>query len=161
MKKIEYKKEKINFKKPVFEIYITMDSNDGDYISNKIEVTKEKFENELFLLVLCFINESDYYIIEDETFDWLVDYLSGNELLISCEDGYCHSYQSIEITYFETNGEIINIKLPSLNDIFDSKEEMIEYINKLYSEAENIYDDFDVEDDEDDEDDDYFESEND
>ena len=49
MKKIEYKKEKINFKKPVFEIYITMDSNDGDYISNKIEVTKEKFEISVML----------------------------------------------------------------------------------------------------------------
>ena len=46
-------------------------------------------------------------------------------------DNYCHSINNIEITYFDNKGKEFEVKLPHIDDYFDTKEELIEYLENL------------------------------
>lgn len=133
-KNFELKKKEIKTNKPYYELYITMDYCDGDYISKKIKVDKKKFEDdELYLLVLAYIDNSKYgsHIDEDKNFNWINEYLGDNDLMLYGEFDQCHSYEGLEIKLYE-GGNVYCVELPSIKDIFDSEEEMIEYMNNLY-----------------------------
>ena len=135
----------------LYTVYVTCDANDGDYMENTIKVNKSSFENdELFLLVLSYVSKysgkfSDgkgwnsrcygHHVDENKDFPWLSNYLSGNGILIYAGmcDMMCHSVSGIDIVYYDNNGIANKVKLPDVDDLFESKEEFVSYLNKLCS----------------------------
>lgn len=137
----------------VYVVNIECDANDGDYMRDSLEFNKSSFErDELLLLVLSYVSkhigkfsegewDSCYgqYIKENQDFPWLFKYLAKNKILIfagMCDD-FCHSVSSINIVYYDKEGIANKVHLPDVDDLFESKEEFINYLNKLYS---NYYD---------------------
>ena len=107
-----------------------------------LEFDKNSFEeDELLLLVLSYVSKYSGKFSDgkgwsgghhvDEDFPWLSDYLSENDILIFA--GICHSVSGIDIVYYDDNGIANKVKLPDVDDLFESKEEFVNYLNKLYS----------------------------
>ena len=135
----------------LYSVHVTCDANDGDYMENTIKVNKSSFEDdELFLLVLSYVSKysgkfSDgkgwnsrcygHHVDENKDFPWLSDYLSENSILIYAGmcDMMCHSVSDIDIVYYDNNGIANKVELPDVDDLFESKEEFVDYLNKLYS----------------------------
>ena len=44
---------------------------------------------------------------------------------------YYHSINNIEIIYFNNEGKEFEVKLPNIDNYFDTKEELIEYLENL------------------------------
>lgn len=144
-------KEKNPEIKTCYEIYVECDANDADYMSNTI-VKEDIFEDELFFLVLCYLNTQDafgYYKYPgnnnvfglylghggDRFLDWLDEYCEDNDLLVfagMCDD-MCHSITSLEIKHY-VQGIEYEVELPSIDKIFDSIDEMVDYMSKLYEQ---------------------------
>lgn len=136
------------------ELYIVCvecDTNDGDHLRDTIELDKNSFEgDELLLLVLSYVSKysskfsegkswnTSYYghhVNDNKDFPWLSDYLSENDILIFTEmcDMMCHSVSNIDIMYYDDDGIANRVKLPDIDDLFESKEEFVNYLNNLYS----------------------------
>lgn len=116
-----------------------------------IKVNKSSFEDdELFLLVLSYVSKyygkfSDrkgqnrgsygYHVDENKDFPWLSKYLSVKDILIYAGmcDMMCHSVSYIDIVYYDNNRIANKVKLPDVDDLFESKEEFVSYLNKLCS----------------------------
>lgn len=136
-----------------YEIYVSCDANDGDYIDNKFYID-DLFNDELFFLVLCYLctekafgypnnknnktrnvfgNHIGGYSIGDNFFDWIEDYCIEKDLLVFAGmcDCFCHSIDYIEITHYTQNAKY-SVELPSIDKIFDTEQEMVDYMNKLY-----------------------------
>ena len=135
----------------LYIVYVECDANDGDYMRDTIEFDKSSFEeDELLLLVLSYVSkysgkfsggswEGGYYgyrVDENEDFPWLSDYLSENNILIFAGmcDMMCHSVSSIDIKYYDDNGMANRVKLPDVDNLFESRKEFVNYLNKLYEE---------------------------
>lgn len=136
----------------LYIVYVECDANDGDYMRDILKVSKSDFEeDELFLLALSYVSKSSgrftekWYasygqnVQDNMDFPWLRDYLLENNILIvdgMC-DMPCHSVSSIDIIYYDDNGIANKVKLPDVDDLFESKEEFVNYLNKLYSDYDN------------------------
>lgn len=48
-------------------------------------------------------------------------------------DTMCHSVGGIDIVYYDNDGIANKVKLPDVDNLFESKEEFVNYLNKLYS----------------------------
>lgn len=139
----------------LYIVYVKCDANDGDYMRDTLIFNKNSFEeDELLLLVLSYVSKYSgrfsegkdwdgghygYYVNENENFPWLRDYLLENNILIvdgMC-DMPCHSVSSIDIIYYDDNGIANKVKLPDVDDLFENKEEFVNYLNKLYSDYDN------------------------
>lgn len=138
-----------------YRVYVKCDANDADYMRDTLVFNKNSFEeDELLLLVLSYVSKysgkfsegkdwnGGYYghhVNENEDFPWLRDYLLENGILIfdgMC-DMPCHSVSSIDIIYYDDNEIANKVKLPDVDDLFESKEEFVNYLNKLYSDYDN------------------------
>lgn len=121
----------------------------GDYMRDTLEFDKSSFEeDELLLLVLSYVSKysgkfsegkswnDGHHVDENEDFPWLRDYLSENDILIFAGmcDTLCHSVSGIDIVYYDDNGIANKVKLPDVDDLFERKEEFVDYLNKLYKE---------------------------
>lgn len=136
------------------ELYIVnveCDANDGDYMKDTLEFDKSSFEeDELLLLVLSYVSKYSgkfseekswkygyygRYVDDNIDFPWLSDYLSENDILIFAGmfGRLCHSVSGIDIVYYDDNGMANKVELPDVDDLFESKEEFVNYLNKLYS----------------------------
>lgn len=136
----------------LYIVYVECDANDGDYMRDTLEFDKASFEeDELLLLVLSYISkysgrfsEGDswnspnygHYVEENDDFPWLGEYLSDNDILIYAGmcDMPCHSISNIDIVYYDSNGIANKVSLPDVDNLFESKEEFVDYLNKLYKE---------------------------
>ena len=141
---------------PLFQItenytqYMECDANDGDYMRDTLEFDKSSFEeDELLLLVLSYVSKNggrfsegwdnpNYgcYVSENDDFPWLGEYLSDNDILIYAGmcDMLCHSISNVDIVYYDDNGIANKVELPDVDNLFESKEEFVNYLNKLYEE---------------------------
>lgn len=135
----------------LYTVYVECDANDGDYMRGTLEFDKASFEeDELLLLVLSYVSkyrgkfsEGDVWdnpnyglhVEENDDFPWLGEYLSENGILIFAGmcDMPCHSVSGIDIVYYDDNGIANKVKLPDVDDLFESKGEFVNYLNKLYS----------------------------
>lgn len=138
--------------KELYLIHVECDANDGDYMRDTLEYDKESFEeDELLLLVLSYVGKYSgkfseekgwrhgyygHHVSENEDFPWLEEYLQDNYILIYAGmcDMPCHSVSSIDITYYDDNGIANKVELPDVDNLFESKEEFVNYLNKLYEE---------------------------
>lgn len=134
----------------LYIVYVECDANDGDYMRDTIEFDKSSFEgDELLLLVLSYVSKYSgkfsegkgwnngcygHHVDDNKDFPWLSDYLSENDILLFAGmcDMMCHSVSSIDIIYYDNNGIANKVKLPDVDDLFESKEEFVDYLNKLY-----------------------------
>lgn len=136
----------------VYCVDVECDANDGDYMNSGVFYGREEFRgNELLMLVLSyvsvytgrFIDESEdswrngyygHYVAENEDFPWLDTYLSEENLLCFAGmiDAPCHSISNVEITYYDSSGSTSLVELPSVDDLFEDKEEFVQYLNELY-----------------------------
>lgn len=141
----------ISNNRELYIVYVECDANDGDYMRDTLEFDKNSFEeDELLLLVLSYVSKYSgkfseekgwdnghygHYVDENEDFPWLSDYLSENDILIFAGmcDMPCHSVSGIDIVYYDDNGIANKVKLPDVDDLFESKGEFVDYLNKLYS----------------------------
>lgn len=135
-------------KSSTYEVVIECDANDGDYITDSFTMKKDDYENDILLqLVIAYVSssgkkfreniwEASYgnHIWENKDLPWLKNYVSDKNLLIYCGaiDDRCHSIVDIEVSYFDENGIEYNVELPDLDTYFDTKKEMIDYLNNLY-----------------------------
>lgn len=136
----------------VYVVNIKCDANDGDYMRDSLKFDKTSFEkDELLLLVLSYVSKRSgkfsegerpyyssyygYYVMENLDFPWLFEYLSKNNILIFAGmcDYFCHSISSINIIYYDEEGVANKVELPDVDDLFENKEEFINYLNNLYS----------------------------
>lgn len=131
----------------LYIVYVECDANDGDYMKDTIEFDKSSFEEDkLLLLVLSYVSKYSGKFSEgkswndgrhvDEDFPWLGEYLSDNDILIYAGmcDTPCHSISNIDIVYYDSNGIANKVSLPDVDNLFESKEEFVDYLNKLYKE---------------------------
>lgn len=134
----------------LYIVYVECDANDGDYMRDTLEFDKSSFEeDELLLLVLSYVSKNggrfsegwdnpNYgcYVSENDDFPWLGEYLSDNDILIyagMCDMLY-HSISNVDIVYYDDNGIANKVELPDVDNLFESKEEFVNYLNKLYEE---------------------------
>ena len=139
----------------LYMVHVTCDANDGDFMRNIIKFDKSSFEDdELFLLVLSYVSKysgkfSDgkgwnnkcygHHVDDNKDFPWLSNYLLENDILIFAGmcDRLCHSVSDINIVYYDNNGIANKVELPDVDNLFESKEEFVSYLNKLYSTINN------------------------
>lgn len=132
----------------LYIVYVECDANDGDYMRDTLEFDKSSFEeDELLLLVLSYISKSSgkftekWYasygqcVQDNMDFPWLNNYLLRGGILIynGIWDMPCHSISSINIVYYDENGNPNKVELPNIDDLFESREEFVSYLNNLYS----------------------------
>lgn len=137
--------------KELYIIYIECDALNADYMKDTLKVSKSDFEeDELFLLVLSYISKSSgkftekWYasygqcIQDNMDFPWLNNYLLREGILIynGMWDMPCHSISSINIVYYDENGNPNKVELPDIDDLFEDKKEFVDYLNKLYEPYE-------------------------
>ena len=152
-------KFKINAKnksiKPYYLISFTMDSNDGDYMKGTVKFSEQEWK-ELplaFLFAILYFgngysgkfshgnNWGEYYghhFEENEHgLSELADIAAEFDMMCYSDWGRCHSYTKIKIEYFDEQDKRYSVSYPSIDDLFDTEEEMIAVIK----EAIDIYND--------------------
>lgn len=136
-----------NNPKEIYSIFIECDANDGDIVNGTLQIEKDDFESNYTLqFVLSFVNgeygkfrknhaENGFYgaYINTSEIKDLSDFCIGEGILLYCGvmDDCCHSITNIEITYFDNEGKEFEVKLPNIDNYFDTKEELIEYLENL------------------------------
>lgn len=156
-----------NKKSKIFEIKVTCDANDGDYMNDSW--TQKKF-NEFEILMISYLQlapysipknwkdsvdafkknrnypfggtylEDNYRFNKDGENSWIEHWASENGYLLYAGmcDSNCHSIESIDVTYYDENGNPCKCTSPDLGKLFDSEAEFIDYIHKIYG---NFYED--------------------
>ena len=144
--KVKKRRKKIE---PYYLISFEMDSNDGDYMRDSCEVSEEEWKmlHPAVLLGLLYFGNGysgkfshgktwgDYYghHWEDnkhglsELVEILVDDL---DLMCNTDWERCHSYTDINIEYFDESGKKCQVDHPSIDDLFDTEEEMVSTIQE-------------------------------
>lgn len=141
---------------PHYEVIITMDANDGDY-RNCIKTFTVAEWNDLPLAVLYCLsycskvplatqygrfrgkgwNDAAYghFVIENTNFPWILDLMNEYGMTIDGYDGYCHSYESIKINYYDENANRRDVEIPDFDMLFKniSTSNMIDEMNAAYA----------------------------
>ena len=95
--------EKKSDKTETFIVTIVADSNDADYVTEKMEFNKEEFEEILPALVDLKENYSGHHELED--------YPNPMELHIPYGyDGYCHTIDELRVEYIDESGKIYDVE---------------------------------------------------
>ena len=152
-------KFKINAKNKSIKLYylisFTMDSNDGHYMKGTVKFSEQEWK-ELplaFLFAILYFgngysgkfshgnNWGEYYghhFEENEHgLSELADITAEYDMMCYTDWGRCHSYTKIKIEYFDEQDKRYSVSYPSIDDLFDTEEEMISAIK----EAIDIYND--------------------
>lgn len=141
-----HNKETKEFKNK-YQITIVYDMNDADYITQSLTFNKDIFKsNYLLKLVLSLVgygykgtlfgDDSNaviygHHINENKDFPLLYRYIGDVIGLPSYDDGRePHSVEKIRIVFVDKNLMIWDVKLPKIDELFSTKEEAIEEINK-------------------------------
>ena len=90
-------------------------------------------------------------LLEDTNFPWLYDYFSFDVDYIGCSmcrhplrlyspyyDSECNIISNIEVTHWLEDGSRSRVTLPKMNQLFKTREEMIDYMTNLYEENKKI-----------------------
>ena len=140
---------------PYYLISYTMDSNDADYMKDTLKFSEQEWK-ELplaFLFAILYFGNGysgkfshgnkwgDYYghhFEENEHgLSELADIAIKFGMMCYTDCRRCHSYTKIKIEYFDGQDKRYSVSYPSIDDLFDTEEEMISAIK----EAIDIYND--------------------
>ena len=130
-----------------YKVHIICEFDDESEMHDTIEIN-DLFNDELYFLVLCYIfnwndeflqiNPKDeeepvggYKVAEDTNFTWLKHYLLNVGLAFGEPEYKVISVFGRDIFYYDGKEEG-KILLPDMAELFESREEMREYMNNLY-----------------------------
>lgn len=143
----------VNPVKSRLKITITMDSNDADYITNIVTLDPEiLFSDKKLIYCLAYVS-CDYdfkghgwgdivfghHITDNKDINDLEDILREYDLLCYSECGCCHSFNKIEIIYYDENGVAHKIGFGKIRERwrYMSYEEICEEINSISENESN------------------------
>lgn len=149
-KKYASKIQAVQLRKPQrkwYKVHIVCEFEDDSEMHDTIEINN-LFNDELYFLVLCYIfnwndeflqiNPKDeeepvggYKVAEDTNFTWLKHYLLNVGLAFGEPEYKVISVFGRDIFYYDGKEEG-KILLPDMAEVFESREEMREYMNNLY-----------------------------
>ena len=149
-KKYASKIQAVQLRKPQrkwYKVHIVCEFEDDSEMHDTIEIN-DLFNDELYFLVLCYIfnwndeflqiNPKDeeepvggYKVAEDTNFTWLKHYLLNVGLAFGEPEYKVISVFGRDIFYYDGKEEG-KILLPDMAELFESREEMREYMNNLY-----------------------------
>lgn len=137
--------------KPYYNVYIKMDSNDGDYISGDRQYDEDEWnkKSDIFFLMLAYLGQGyrgkfshgqdwgDYYGHHYEEnkhgFSDIIFKVAEHENWLQFgEYDACHSFCSIIITYFDEENRKHGVEFKTVDDIFNTEEEMKDTIKEAY-----------------------------
>lgn len=138
--------------KPYYNVYVKMDSNDADYISDDIQYTVEEWNEkpDIFFLMLAYLGQGysgkfshgqdwgDYYGHHfEENKHGLSDIISevaeAEDWLQFSDWGMCHSFSDIIITYFDEENKKHDVTFKTIDELFNTEVEMREAIKEAYN----------------------------
>ena len=96
--------EKKSDRTETFIITIVADSNDADWVTEKMEFNKEEFEEILPALVDLKENFSGSHELENYTNPMELD------IPYNGYDGYCHTLYELTVEYIDENGKIYDVE---------------------------------------------------
>ena len=133
--------------KNILEVWTEWDSNDADYIEKSVEIDpKILFENKKLIYCLAYINlpydfkghdwndsAFSHHITMNGDIDDLENIIFRNDFGCSCEYGYCHSCECLQITYYDENGKQFDINFSDIHKRWEnmSYEEICNEINSI------------------------------
>lgn len=152
-KKYASKVKIVELRKPQREWYkvrIICEFDDESEMHDTIEL-EDLLDDELYFLVLCYIfnwddkfvqvNPKDedeavsgYKVAEDTNFPWLKQYLLNVGLAFGEPEYKVESVFGGDIFYYDGK-EKCKLVLPDMKELFNSREEMVEYMNNLYTKT--------------------------
>lgn len=149
---------------PYYELEVEMDSNDGDYIRETVSFSKSEWEKlpEFFFLMLSYLGQGysgkfshgndwgDYYghHWEDNKHDLReeIDIFADHwDCMCYSDWGCCHSFSDLTLKYYDEDNCQHDVVIPSIDDQFETEEEMIKAIKDACKEY--IGEDYEAEDD--------------
>jgi hypothetical protein len=124
--------------------------NKVDHIPIEVIYSKSYFDNNFTLkLVLAYCKGYKSTLYDDEWCGCLVggnrdipelhDFLFNEDLIEYSDYDRCHSISRIEIRFYDENGLKHNVTLPTLDELFETKEDAIKTLNhflKLYNQEQ-------------------------
>lgn len=138
--------------KPYYNVFVRMDSNDGDYISGTIQYDEENWnkKSDIFFLMLAYLgqgyrgkfshgeNWGDYYghhykENKHDLYDIIFSVAEAENWLQFGEYDVCHSFRNIIITYFDEENRKHDVTYKTVDELFNTEEEMIEAIKEAYN----------------------------
>lgn len=155
VKKFKISNEKKSIE-PYYLISYKMDSNDGDYMKDTCQIPESKWKSlhPVFFLALLYLGNGysgkfshgdkwgDYYghHFKDNKhgLNELADILDDDYGIMCYTDcGNCHSYVGIEIDYYDEQEKKHSVNYPSIDDLFETEEEMIDAITEAIEDYYN------------------------
>ena len=142
---------------PYYLISFIMNSYDEDYVRGSIRIYEVDWKtlHPVFFLALLYLGNS-YSGKFSHGEDWghyyghhfeenkhglseLADILE-NDFSIMCHTSYgrCHSYVSIVIEYYDLQDQRCSVSFPSIDDLFNTEEEMISTIKEAIEDYRDI-----------------------
>lgn len=133
-----------------YKVHIICEFDDESEMHDTIELD-DLLNDELYFLVLCYIfnwddefvqvNPQDedeavsgYKVAEDTNFPWLKQYLLNVGLAFGEPEYKVESVFGRDIFYYDGK-EKCKLVLPDMKELFNSREEMVEYMNNLYTKT--------------------------
>jgi hypothetical protein len=133
-----------------YKVHVVCEFDDESEMHDTIEL-EDLLDDELYFLVLCYIfnwddefvqvNPKDedeavsgYKVAEDTNFSWLKQYLLDVGLAFGEPEYKIESVFGRDIFYYDGK-EKCKLVLPGMKELFNSREEMVEYMNNLYNKT--------------------------
>lgn len=145
--------------KPYYNVYIKMDSNDADFISDDIAYDVDEWNKkpDIFFLMIAYLgqgysgifshdqNWGDYYghhwAENKHGLSEIISEVAEFENWFQFSDwGKCHSFSDIIITYFDEENRKHDVTYKTVDDLFNTEEEMIEAIKEAYDRWNETFD---------------------
>lgn len=145
--------------KPYYNVYIKMDSNDGDYISDdcQYDVDEWNAKHDIFFLMLAYLGQGysgifshgkdrgDYYghhwMENEHGLSEIISEVAESENWLQYgEYDVCHSFRDIIITYFDEENRKHDVTYKTVDDLFNTEEEMIDAIKEAYDRWNESFD---------------------
>lgn len=136
--------------KNLLKVWIKMDSNDADYIEKTESMNpSDLFCNKKLIYCLAYVTakrcadvESTWrsnnpifgkYVNENRSVKKLCSILGDYDFMVYSDWGECHTYEDMEITYFDENGKEFNVTFDDIHKQFETMthKEICDLINSI------------------------------
>lgn len=140
-------------REPYYVLRYEMDSNDGDYIRESASYYKKEWDAlpDFFFLMLAYLSQgySGKFSHGKDWGDYYGHHVARNahglsEAIsefqecygIECFSDYgsCHSYSDFTLEYYDEDNRLHSVSMPSVDDLFETEEEMIKAIKDAYAD---------------------------
>ena len=136
--------------KNLLKVWIKMDSNDADYIEKTERMNpSDLFNNKKLIYCLAYVTakrcadvESTWnydgsifgeHVTENRDVKDLCGVLGDYDFMVYSDWGECHTYEDMEITYFDENGKELDVTFDDIHKQFEkmTHKEICDLINSI------------------------------